>query len=265
MRRSSPEFPERRTGRGSCESGTLRPGGMRLLNGKADKALRPEPRATAVQGKGEAMNPEQPAPDASELQEDLARDLDAAFEGLVLAYQDRLFAFAFRLCASREDAEEVAQDAFVRAYRALKVYPPDRIRALALRAWLYQIALNVARNRFRRKRRPMVSLDHGRRGDDGGFPKAIEPADDPEGRPDRRLEKRRARRDVASLVRALPDRYRAPIVLRYVEGLPVEEVAAILKQPVGTAKSNLHRGVNALRISMTRSRAARFRAPEVSR
>jgi len=213
------------------------------------------------------MNLEEPAVGASQLQEDLASDLDAAFESLVLAYQDRLFAFAFRLCASREDAEEVAQDAFVRAYRAMKTYSPDRIRALALRAWLYQIALNVARNRFRRKRHPMVSLslDHGRGEDDGWRPRAIDPADDPDERPDRRLEKRRARRDVASLVRALPDRYRAPIVLRYVEGLPVEEVAAILKQPIGTAKSNLHRGVNALRISMTRSRSARFRTPEVSR
>ena len=60
---------------------------------------------------------------------DLARDLDGSFERLVVEYQDRLYSFALRFCGNREDAEEVAQDAFVRAYRALKTYPAERIRA----------------------------------------------------------------------------------------------------------------------------------------
>ncbi len=199
-------------------------------------------------------------PAIENLEHALAADLDGTFERLVLDYQDRLFGFAFRLCASREDAEEIAQDAFVRAYRALKGYPPERIRGLALRAWLYQIALNVARNRFRRKRHRFVSLETA-----GAIDSTkMDPADDPELRPDRRLEKRRERSDLATLVRALPERFRAPLVLRYVEGLPVEEVAAVLKQPVGTAKSNLHRGVNALRVSLSRSRSTR-RPQEVNR
>ena len=75
-------------------------------------------------------------------------------------YQDRLFSYALRLTARREDAEEVAQDAFVRAYRALATYPAERIRGLALRPWLYRITLNVARNRFRGKKLRTVSLDH---------------------------------------------------------------------------------------------------------
>lgn len=195
-----------------------------------------------------------PAP--GELERALAADLDGTFERLVRVYQDRLFAFAFRLSGRREDAEEIAQDAFVRAYRALGTYPPDRIRALALRAWLYRIALNVARNRFRRKRHPMVSLDHGGIGSDGAERAPLEIAADADERPDRVYEKRRARADVATLVRGLPERYRAPILLRYVEGLPVEEVASVLKQPVGTAKSNLHRAVNALRDSLSQSRRA---------
>lgn len=199
---------------------------------------------------------------ADSLEDALARDLDGTFERLVLEYQDRLFGFAFRLCASREDAEEIAQDAFLRSYRALKGYPPDRIRGLALRAWLYQITWNVARNRFRRKRHRFVSLESG-----GGIETfgRLDPADDPERRPDRRLEKRRERADIATLVLALPERFRAPLVLRYVEGLPVDEVAAVLKQPVGTAKSNLHRAVNALRASLSRSRSVRLRPLEVNR
>ncbi len=200
----------------------------------------------------------------------LAIDLNLHFEALVLAFQDRLYGFALRLSANREDAEEIAQDAFVRAYRALRKYPPDRILSLSLRAWLYQIALNVARNRFRRKRHRLVSLD-APRGDTatGARTDPLDPADDPEKGPDRLFEKRRERADIATLVHALPDRYRAPLVLRYVEGLPVEEVATILGQPTGTAKSNLHRAVRALRESLSRSRSrsrsARPRAQEAIR
>ena len=202
--------------------------------------------------------------DQSSLEAELARDLDGSFERLVATYQDRLYAFALRFCGNREDAEEVAQDAFVRAYRALRTYPAERVRALAMRAWLYRIVLNVARNRFRRKRHLTVSFDAvpGARGE-GATP--FDPPDRVEERPDSRLEQKRERTDIASLVAALPKRYREPLILRYVEGLPIAEVAAVLEQPLGTAKSNVHRAINALRDSLSRSRSARFRALEVSR
>lgn len=190
------------------------------------------------------------------LRERLAADLDGTFEDLVRAYQDRLFSFALRLTARREDAEEVAQDAFVKAYRALAGYPAQRIRAMALRAWLYQITLNVARNRFRGKRLKLVSLDHplSPRGET-----AWEAADAEDTRPDARYEESRRRADMATLVAGLPERYRAPILLRYVEGLPLDEVARVLRQPVGTAKSNVHRGVNALREALSASRREEVR------
>jgi RNA polymerase sigma-70 factor (ECF subfamily) len=187
----------------------------------------------------------------------LAEDVDGSFELLVRRFQDRLFTFALRVTGSREDAEEVAQDAFVRAYRALKSYPAERVRAMALKAWLYQVTLNVARNRLRRKRHPTVSLDGDGRGE---APRVREPADDPDARPDARLEGKRRRADIASLVERLPERYRAPLILRYVEGLKLEEVATILKQPVGTTKSNVHRAINALREALTDSRRAGARA-----
>lgn len=125
--------------------------------------------------------------------------------------------------------------------------------------------MNVARNRFRRKRHTLVSIDHGAVGSDGEERNPLELAADPDQRPDRTYEKRREREDIAALVRRLPERFRAPIVLRYVQGLPVEEVASILNQPVGTAKSNLHRGVRALRAALSESRGARPRALEVIR
>lgn len=195
--------------------------------------------------------------DEDSLPEALAADLDGNFERLVAAYEDRLYTFALRLMGRHEDAEEVAQDAFVRAYRALKRYPADRVRAIALRAWLYQICLNVARNRLRAKNRRTVSLDDHRDGAEGAS--AREAADDAGNRPDARLEQRQQRADLASLVAKLPERYRAALILRYVEGLKLEEVAGILKQPVGTTKSNLHRAINALRVAISDSRRVEVR------
>ena len=186
------------------------------------------------------------APDP--LAEALARDLDGSFEAVVREYQDRLYSFALRLTGRREDAEDVAQDAFVRAYRALQGYGAERVRALALKAWLYRITLNVARNRFRGKKRVFVPLEDW------------DASDDPSERPDARAERRRERADLATLVAGLPERYKNAIVLRYVEGLRVEEVAAVLKQPLGTTKSNLHRAVNALRDAISESRRDRRQA-----
>ena len=88
----------------------------------------------------------------------LAADLDAAFERLVLVHQDRLFTIAFRTGGNRHDAEELVQDCFVRAYRALASYPPARIRELRLRGWLTTILLNAGRNRARVKRVPTTEL-----------------------------------------------------------------------------------------------------------
>ena len=214
---------------------------------------------------GGAAAEEEPMTNERSLEADLARDLDGSFERLVVEYQDRLYAFALRFCGNREDAEEVAQDAFVRAYRALRTYPAERVRALALRAWLYQIVLNVARNRYRRRRHPTVSLEAASRGGAGEDPIPFDPPDRPEERPDRRFERRRERADIATLVAALPPRFREPLILRYVEGLPIAEVAAVLKQPLGTAKSNVHRAINALRESISHSRSSRCSALEASR
>lgn len=192
-------------------------------------------------------------PQETALESALADNLDGCFERMVREYQDRLYSFAHRLSGNPEDAEEIAQDAFVRAYRAMKTYPAERIRSLSLKAWLYQITLNVARNRLRGKRYKHVSIDER----DGDGRALWEPEDDPSERPDSRFEQGRRRADIASLVSGLPERYRSALILRYMEGLRLEEVAAVLKQPLGTVKSNVHRAVNALREALTESRRAR--------
>ena len=97
--------------------------------------------------------------DDDELTESLARDLDASFEALVRAHADRCYSIALRVLGNPHDAEEVAQDALVRAYRAIGGYHPDRVRALRLRPWLATIVVNLCRNRNRRHAPASVALD----------------------------------------------------------------------------------------------------------
>src|SRR5919199_102312 len=97
--------------------------------------------------------------DEQSLSQGLATDLDGHFEHLVRVFQDRLYGFALRLTGSPSDAEEATQDTFVRAYRALQSYSEERKHALHLRPWLYQIALNVVRNRVRRRVLETVPVD----------------------------------------------------------------------------------------------------------
>jgi RNA polymerase sigma-70 factor (ECF subfamily) len=185
----------------------------------------------------------------------LAADLDAAFECLVRAYQDRLYAFGLRLTASPRDAEEIAQDAFVRAYRALARYPAEQVQSLKLRAWLFQVTVNVARNRARVRRPPETPLILPAR-DDGSHDALLDlPADDAE-QPERVAERRAEQDQVAAIVASLPERYRAAVVLRHMQGLGYEEIAAALGQPTGTVKSNVHRGVAYLRAALESASAA---------
>jgi len=171
----------------------------------------------------------------------LAADVDGTFEALVMRYQDRLYACAHHLLGDRHAAEEAAQDAFVRAYRALKTYSHERIAAMALRPWLYRILLNVVRNRVRGKRvaeAPLTRPD--------GSPLEL-PDTEPARRPEEAVMRRERTRTLADAVAALPDRLRAPLTLRHVDGLPYAEIAEILHQPIGTVKVYVHRGVRELR------------------
>jgi RNA polymerase sigma-70 factor (ECF subfamily) len=170
-----------------------------------------------------------------ELKERLVAGVDGAFEPLVRAYQHRLYAFAVSLSGNPADAEEVAQDAFLRAYRALCGYPADRIRGLRLSAWLHRITLNVMRNRLRRRGLRVVPLEL-----------TPEPADRSMG-PETQAELRAQMAELANLVSGLSENHRNAVVLRCVQGMTYGEAAAVLGQPEGTVKANVHRGLVALR------------------
>jgi RNA polymerase sigma-70 factor (ECF subfamily) len=184
--------------------------------------------------------------DDTELTSRLATDLDGAFEALVRGHADRCHAIALRLLGRPADAEEVAQDVFLRAYRALASYPPARVRELRLRPWLAAITVNLARNRRRRlgDRTPPLSLTLI--GGDGGETAYAAPAgaaSSPEAASVARAERERW----AALLAALPERYRVPLVLRHVDDLSYAEMSEALGRTEGTLKSQVHRGLVLLR------------------
>lgn len=159
--------------------------------------------------------------------------VERVFERMVHEHQDRLFALSFALTGNRHDAEEVAQDTLLRAYRALVTYPPERIRELKQRPWLHRIAVNVARNRYRGQRARIVELNGSEQ----------DAAPGPESRALHRAELS----DVAASLAALPPRYREAVVLRFVQDMSYADMAEALDQPIGTVKSNVHRALKILR------------------
>jgi RNA polymerase sigma-70 factor, ECF subfamily len=173
---------------------------------------------------------------------ELAADLDGTFEVLVLAHQDRLYSIALRVLGDPGEAEEAAQDAFVRAYRALTGYDPTRIRELRLRPWLATIVLNLCRSRRSRaaSSRATLSLD-------APLPAKAEPRTASASGPAAVAERRATHLDWADLLLTLPPAQRAAVVLRHVDGLSYPELAQALGKPEGTVKAQVHRGLAQLR------------------
>ena len=169
----------------------------------------------------------------------LAADVDKAFPALVKATQDRLYSLALSFARKAADADDVTQDAYVRAYRALRTYPPARIRVLHVRPWLAKIALNVWRNRVRSHARDPAPL-------------LEEPAGDETDAPAARFERSESVAQLRALVAKLPERYRVAVQLRHVYDLPYAEAARVLGIPVGTLKANVHRGTRMLRDAFER-------------
>jgi RNA polymerase sigma-70 factor (ECF subfamily) len=189
----------------------------------------------------------EPAGGAAHLTRALARDLDGSFERLVVAHQDRLYTIALRMLGDSRDAEEVTQDALVRAYRALGGYDAQRILELQLRPWLTTIVLNACRNRTRR-RGPLSQPLEG--DDERPGPAARLISNDRAGSPHDAAVHRESARRWASLVGGLSPSYRAAIVLRHVDGLSYAEMSIVLGRPEGTLKAQVHRGLALLRVAL---------------
>lgn len=167
----------------------------------------------------------------------LSEDLDGTFPDVVAGYQQAVFTTALRLSGRPEDAADLAAEAFLRAYSALRSYPAARVVELQLRPWLVTIVLNLVRNEARAtSRRPaQVGLEAWACPPDG--------AESPEEQAQRHDGQSRLGR----LLTELPERQRTAVVLRHVVGLPYAELATVMGCPEGTAKSHVARGVQRLR------------------
>ncbi|HJS71657.1 MAG TPA: RNA polymerase sigma factor [Acidimicrobiia bacterium] len=157
----------------------------------------------------------------------LAIDLDKTFPVVVQTMGSQLFWGLRRICGNHQEAEDLTQETFIRAYRALDGYDSDRIRSMSLRPWLWTIAMNLGRNHLRdRARRPTyVELTETGANDP-------EPVDEVVW--DRRLS-------------GLTPNQRAAVVLRHVAGLGIVEISEITGRPEGTVKADVHRGLARLR------------------
>lgn len=174
----------------------------------------------------------------------------AAFGQLVRKYQDRLLTALFQVSGSRDEAEDVVQEAFVTAYLKLASFAGES----SFYTWLYRIAFNTAISR-RRKRRGESSVEHTR--DLTGN----EPTDDGEPAEDRVLRQERAGQLQIALSR-LPDEFRSVLVLREMEGCDYDTIAEILAVPVGTVRSRLHRARLQLKEQLTVVLEGRGLTPE---
>jgi RNA polymerase sigma-70 factor (ECF subfamily) len=174
--------------------------------------------------------------DARTVQQVLAGDREA-FGVLVARHARRVHDLARRMLKDAQEAEDVVQQAFVNAWRALDRFDPRR----PFRHWLLRITTNLALHRIERRRRE--PRGRGAPIDPGEGP--LDPPARPDGGPD--PDDRRDARRVRAALEDLPTRYRLTAVLRYAHGLRLEEIAEITGEPLGTVKTHLHRARAALR------------------
>jgi len=167
----------------------------------------------------------------------LGEDVEEAFPDVVATYQNAVFTTALRMSVCPEDAADVAAEAFLRAYAALRNYPPERLGQLQLRPWLLTIVLNILRNEARAA---------GRRPAQVGLEAWAAVPDGREG-PEEHAQRHDGQSRLGAMLSELPDTQRTAVVLRHVVGLPYAEMAVVMGCPEGTAKSHVARGLNRLR------------------
>ena len=163
----------------------------------------------------------------------------SAFDLLVTRWEDKIRGASYRLLGSEEEARDAAQEAFLKAYRAL----PGFKREARFSSWLYQIAVNLCRDRLRRRKgRTLVSLEAleevgpviASRGP--GTQDLVEQID--------------LRRAVRRAIAALPEEQREVVILKEYQGLTFLEIAQALELPISTVKTRLYRGLGQLRLRL---------------
>jgi RNA polymerase sigma-70 factor (ECF subfamily) len=168
----------------------------------------------------------------------------AAFDSLVLKHKDRLFNLCYRLLGDYEEANDSAQETFIKVYRSLKKF---RLES-AFSTWLYRIAVNTCKNKLKssafRQKRVMVPLENPISANRSSPSREIQ---DDSQCPAMALENKERMRVIQEAINALPEEQREVVTLRDIEGFSYEEVAEITGFNLGTVKSRLARARLSLR------------------
>jgi len=163
----------------------------------------------------------------------------AAFDLLVLKYQHKILSLVSRYVRDADEMQDVAQEAFIKAYRALPKFRGDS----AFYTWLYRIAINTAKNHLvARGRRPPssdVDVDETELYDGQSVLRSIE-------NPENMLYGEELRSVVENAIRALPEDLRTALTLREFDGLSYEDIAVVMDCPVGTVRSRIFRAREAV-------------------
>lgn len=168
-----------------------------------------------------------------------------AFAEIVELYQNKLYRVCYRMLGNKHEAEDIAQEAFVRAFINIHTFDTNR----KFSTWLYRIGTNLCIDRIRKKK-PDYYLDAEVAGAEGlNMYSQIASAAE---LPDEKVLKMEMQERVQYEISQLPDKYRAVIILKYMEDLPLQEISDILDMPLGTVKTRIHRGREALRKQLSK-------------
>ncbi|MGE6256295.1 RNA polymerase sigma factor SigW [Heyndrickxia sporothermodurans] len=163
-----------------------------------------------------------------------------AYGEIVEIYKDKVFQICYRMLGNLHEAEDIAQEAFIRAYINIHSFKQER----KFSTWLYRIATNLCIDRLRKKK-PDYYLDAEVAGTDGLTLYSQIAATGKT--PDVEVEDFELQETIQVAILSLPEKYRTVIVLKYLEELSLNEISDILDLPLGTVKTRIHRGREALR------------------
>ncbi|MDR7074947.1 RNA polymerase sigma factor SigW [Fictibacillus barbaricus] len=163
-----------------------------------------------------------------------------AFEGIVDLFKDKIYRHCFRMVGNGHEAEDLAQETFLKAYRNIDKYNND----FKFSTWIFRIATNLCIDRLRKKK-PDYYLDAEVPGTEGANIYSQLAVEDP--LPEEVVTENERRNELQQEIMKLPEKYRTAIVLKYVEDLSLEEISQIMDIPVPTVKTRIHRGREALK------------------
>lgn len=171
-----------------------------------------------------------------------ARDGDIeAFEFLIHEYQKKVFNIAYRMIGNYDDASELAQEVFIKAYKSIRNFKGDS----SFSTWIYKVTTNVCLDEIRkRKNKKVISLDEEIEYKDGEVKRQIK---DERPSPEKILENKQVRKAVEDSINELADDFKTVIVLRDVQGFSYEEISKMIDCPQGTVKSRINRARQSLK------------------